>query len=60
VPQPVSLASVAQVCIAYAPEGGTTVVVLCQRPKLQMEETFWRTLPEERRHGTRLVFRQGR
>ncbi len=46
-------------CVAYKPEGGTTVVVLSQRSKLEMEATFWRCLPATQRHGTKLVFRQG-
>lgn len=35
------------------------VVVLTQRSKLEMETFFWRCLPESKRHGTKLVFRQG-
>ncbi len=35
------------------------VVVLTQRSKLEMENMFWRCLPKSKRHGTKLVFRQG-
>lgn len=48
-----------QICVAHAPEGGTTVVVLTQRSKLEMETAFWSCLPQAKRHGTKLVFRQG-
>ncbi len=48
-----------QVCAAYGPEGGTTVVVLTQRSKLEMEATFGHSIPEARRQGSRFIFRQG-
>lgn len=35
------------------------MVVMCQKPKLEMEAAFRRIIPPERRLGTRLVFRQG-
>ena len=35
------------------------VVVLSQRPKLEMEATFRRIIPAEQRFGTRFVFREG-
>jgi hypothetical protein len=35
------------------------IVVLTQRSKLEMEGMFWRCLPESKRFGTKLVFRQG-
>ena len=35
------------------------VVVLSQRPKLEMEATFRRIIPDEQRFGTRFVFREG-
>lgn len=35
------------------------VVVLTQRSKLDIAELFCRFLPEAKRHGTKLVFRQG-
>ncbi|KAI8477171.1 MAG: hypothetical protein J3K34DRAFT_515852 [Monoraphidium minutum] len=50
---------VGQICRAYAVEGGTTVVVMSQREKLEQEELFRRAIPERERRGTRLVFRQG-
>lgn len=47
-----------QLCKAYAAEGGRTVVVLSQQPKLEMEAKFRRTIPPSERFGTKLVFRQ--
>lgn len=35
------------------------VVVLTQRNKIEMETNFWRALPKSKRHGTKIVFRQG-
>lgn len=32
---------------------------MTQRSKLEMESFFWRCLPSAKRHGTKLVFRQG-
>ena len=46
--------------MAYRSEGGRTVVVLCKREKLEMEDMFRRTIPEVARYGTRFVFRQVR
>jgi hypothetical protein len=46
--------------MAYRSEGGRTVVVLCKREKLEMEDMFRRTIPEVARYGTRFVFRQAR
>ncbi|KAK9800732.1 hypothetical protein WJX73_002178 [Symbiochloris irregularis] len=48
-----------QVCLAHQGGGGTTVAVLSQRAKLEMEQLFRRVLPTHARLGTRLVFRQG-
>jgi hypothetical protein len=39
--------------------GVLQIVVLTQRSKLEMEGMFWRCLPESKRFGTKLVFRQG-
>ena len=47
-----------QVCLAFRNDGGTTVVVLCHKAKLQMEEQFEEIIPTEQRFGTRFVFRQ--
>ena len=44
--------------MAYRNEGGTVVVVLCHRPKLEMESQFAAIIPEEQRFGTRFCFRQ--
>lgn len=46
-------------CQGYRSDGGRTVVVLSQRPKVEMENTFRRIIPEERRFGSRFVFRSG-
>ena len=35
------------------------MVVLSQRSKLEMEATFRRSLPEDQRHKSQFVFRQG-
>lgn len=48
-----------QLCLAYSSEGGTTVVVLTQREKLEMEAIFRRAVPDEERCGTKFVFRYG-
>ncbi|KAG2488904.1 hypothetical protein HYH03_012534 [Edaphochlamys debaryana] len=48
-----------QLCQAYRSDGGTVVVVMSERPKLEMEATFRRTLPEPQRLGSRFVFRHG-
>lgn len=49
----------AQVCLAYRNGEARVVVVLSQRPKLEMEATFRRIIPAEQRFGTRFVFREG-
>ncbi|KIY99118.1 hypothetical protein MNEG_8845, partial [Monoraphidium neglectum] len=49
----------AQACLAFRPEGGTTVVVMSQRSKLEMESLAARDIPPSARHGTKIVFRQG-
>lgn len=48
----------AQLCYAYRPHGGRTVVVLSAREKLEMEKLTRRALPDRERYGTKLVFRQ--
>lgn len=48
-----------QVCLAHQGRQGTTIAVLSQLEKLEMESHFRRVLPEASRMGTRLVFRQG-
>ena len=48
-----------QVCSAYRNSGGASVVVLSSRPKIDMEETFRRIIPEEKRFNTQFVFRSG-
>lgn len=50
---------VSQVCLAYRNGEGKVVVVLSQRPKLEMEATFRRIIPEEQRFGSKFVFREG-
>lgn len=35
------------------------MVVMSQQPKLEMEATFRRIIPDEQRFGTRFVFREG-
>jgi hypothetical protein len=57
--QPKNATTATQICLAYRSDGGTAVVVLSQREKLEMEELFRRGVPERARHGSRLVFRQG-
>ena len=47
-----------QLCLAYRCEGGRTLVVLCEREKLEMEQLFRRVLPDAERYGSRFVFRQ--
>ena len=47
-----------QLCLAFRSNGGTVAVVLSSRSKLEMEELFRRTIPEESRFGTRFVFRE--
>lgn len=47
-----------QLCQAYRnDEHPQTVVVMSQRPKLEMEETFRNIIPEAVRYGTKFVFR---
>ena len=48
-----------QICSAYKTRGGTTAVVLSSRPKIEMEDTFRRIIPDDRRFGTNFVFRAG-
>ncbi|KAL6749116.1 hypothetical protein V8C86DRAFT_3032280 [Haematococcus lacustris] len=48
-----------QLTHAYRNDGGATVVVLTQRPKLEMEALIKRVLPETDRLGSRFVFREG-
>ncbi|KAJ9511775.1 hypothetical protein QJQ45_022651, partial [Haematococcus lacustris] len=48
-----------QLTHAYRNDGGATVVVLTQRPKLEMEALIKRVLPESDRLGSRFVFREG-
>ena len=48
-----------QVCLAYRNGEAKVVVVMTQRPKLVMESTFRRIIPDEQRFGTKFVFRQG-
>eukprot|EP00884_Botryococcus_braunii_P018197 jgi/Botrbrau1/5060/Bobra.37_1s0025.1 len=48
-----------QACLAYRNDGGITVVVLCQREKLEMEAACRRIIPPQHRYGSRFVFRQG-
>jgi len=48
-----------QMCQAYRYEGGVTVVVLCEKPKLEMEALAEAQVPPGARHGSRFVFRQG-
>lgn len=45
--------------MAYRNGEARVVVVLSQRPKLEMEATFRRIIPAEQRFGTRFVFREG-
>lgn len=48
-----------KVCLAYRNGEPRVVVVMSQRPKLEMEATFRRIIPAEQRFGTRFVFREG-
>lgn len=48
-----------QICLAHESSQGTTIAVLSQREKLDMEAHFRRVLPDALRFGSRLVFRQG-
>ena len=52
-------AMILQVCLAYRNNEAKVVVVMTQRPKLVMESTFRRIIPDEQRFGTKFVFRQG-
>ena len=38
-------------------QGGKCIVVMCGRPKVEMETTFRRIIPQENRFGCRFVFR---
>ena len=48
-----------QLCYAFRNTDGRTIVVLTQRPKLDMEALFKRVIPVWKRRGSRFVFRQG-
>lgn len=48
-----------QICDAYKDRGGTIVVVLTPRDKLEMESVMKRALPYNNRKGTQMVFRCG-
>uniref|UniRef100_A0A061QST8 Ion channel dmi1-like chloroplastic n=1 Tax=Tetraselmis sp. GSL018 TaxID=582737 RepID=A0A061QST8_9CHLO len=48
-----------ELCDAYRHEGGVRIVVLSDKPKLEMEESFQRFVPESKRQGSSFVFRQG-
>ena len=48
-----------QACLAYRNDGGRVMVVMSQRSKLEMEASFRRNLPEDQRHKSQFVFRQG-
>lgn len=47
-----------QICLAYKPTGGRTIAVLSSRPKLEMEDLFKGTIPDNKRHKSTLIFRQ--
>ena len=47
-----------QLCKAYRSDGGRTIVIMSQQPKLEMEATFRRTIPKNQRFGSSFVFRQ--
>ena len=47
-----------QLCKAYRSDGGRTIVIMSQQPKLEMEATFRRTIPKNQRFGSGFVFRQ--
>ena len=47
-----------QLCKAYRNDGGRTIVIMSQQPKLDMEATFRRTIPKNQRFGSTFVFRQ--
>mmetsp|Transcript_13718 Transcript_13718/g.38824 ORF Transcript_13718/g.38824 Transcript_13718/m.38824 type:complete len:1022 (+) Transcript_13718:260-3325(+) len=48
-----------QLCLRHRSSGGTVVVILCNKSKIQMEALFRQILPEDQRFGSTLVFRQG-
>jgi len=48
-----------ETCAAYRYEGGIRIVVLCDKPKLEMEALYERVVPEVDRHGSKIIFRQG-
>jgi len=48
-----------QACEANRSKGGGVIVVLTDESKLKMEHLFSRYIPEEQRHGSKFVFRQG-
>ena len=47
----------AQICYAYAADGGRTVVVLGSKDKVVMEKLFRKAIPDRR--GSRFIFRKG-
>jgi len=49
----------AELCEAHKPDGGTRVVVLSNKPKLEMERQFAEFIPVSHRFGTSFVFREG-
>ena len=49
-----------QVCLAHRSSQGTTVAVLSQLEKFDMESHFRRVLPDAARFGCRWAFRQGK
>lgn len=48
-----------QLCQAYRNDGGKVMVVMSRQPKLDIEATFRRIIPESLRFGSTFVFRQG-
>jgi len=53
------LVATPQICSAYKTDGGRCVVVLSTRSKVEMEMTFRRIIPDEKRFGSSFVFRSG-
>lgn len=48
-----------QLCQAYRNDGGRVIVVMTRKPKLELEATFRRIIPDVLRFGSTFVFRQG-
>ncbi|KAK9801967.1 hypothetical protein WJX73_003033 [Symbiochloris irregularis] len=48
-----------QLCQAYRNDGGKVIVVMTRKPKLELEATFRRIIPDSLRFGSTFVFRQG-